>query len=558
MEGNEAGAGGKIQKLAMKPGEASGNYSKHFDRVAELRVDANHYEVPVPLHRRSDGVRHICRVPISAPHDVLADDLREHGIEHLRGNHAAAELPRAALEHPLKLANPTAYVRPLILYMDGVKYAREDNCLGIWLTCLVTGRKWVLAVLQKSTLCRCGCRGWCSVWPLFWALRWSFRALAAGEYPSERHDGMPLDPDRMAFAGCALGFMAYVLFVKGDWMEFVATLGFPSWATLLHPCIRCCAVAGTMHELRNLSVFTMPWPEKLFGQYRAACASCEITVVLNEALWRRLRVALVQDRRVGGNRGRCLNADIAGTPLQRGDRLEPSPDVPDTGEGFDAAMPHRATFWRRASESVTRHRNPLFDDEFYLTPDRCVVFDYLHCCCLGVYQDFLAWLIWLLIELNVYGISDGFPMEVRLKMSAEQLRVNLFAWYKQERSAGRARNQVQDFTATMLGTRTAPAFKLHGAETDDFILFAGVLIERFGNELGDRRETISACQSAFATIRQLTRDYKTVLPDPQVQTFVTAVRTALASFKTLGIPEKPKEPQGRETFIAPNRTPFKH
>ena len=126
---------------------------------------------------------------------------------------------------------------------------------------------------------------------------------------------------------------------------------------------------------------------------------------------------------------------------------------------------------------------------------------------------------------------------------------------KRERSAGRARNQAQDFTATMLGTRTAPAFKLHGAETDDFILFAGALIERFGNELGDRRETISACQSAFATIRQLTRDYKTVLPDPQVQTFVTAARTALASFKTLGIPEKPKEPQGRETSIAPKPVP---
>eukprot|EP00974_Lingulodinium_polyedra_P035210 3382138-Lingulodinium_polyedra.AAC.1 len=70
-------------------------------------------------------------------------------------------------------------------------------------------------------MCGCGCQGWCSVYPVMLWIFWSLKALAAGTWPSERHDGQPFtngDASRAALAGEPLmkGALVYIL---GDWAE---------------------------------------------------------------------------------------------------------------------------------------------------------------------------------------------------------------------------------------------------------------------------------------------------------------------------------------------------
>eukprot|EP00969_Alexandrium_andersonii_P097219 4291367-Alexandrium_andersonii.AAC.1 len=40
-------------------------------------------------------------------------------------------------------------------------------------------------------------------------------------------------------AGCALSCHVCLLVIKGDWMEFASSLGFPAWNSATAPCIYC-------------------------------------------------------------------------------------------------------------------------------------------------------------------------------------------------------------------------------------------------------------------------------------------------------------------------------
>ena len=133
---------------------------------------------------------------------------------------------------------------PISLYMDAVPYSHTDSVLAVWAQCLVTGARFCLGVLRKRTPCKCGCRGWCSFNELFMFLRWSLLALARGIFPPTRHDGKPwasADAVRCGTAGKYLPCRAAVVFIKGDWAEYSATLGFPNHADGLRPCFRCVA-----------------------------------------------------------------------------------------------------------------------------------------------------------------------------------------------------------------------------------------------------------------------------------------------------------------------------
>eukprot|EP00959_Pyramimonas_sp_CCMP1952_P340660 7134928-Pyramimonas_sp.AAC.1 len=73
------------------------------------------------------------------------------------------------------------------------------------------------------------------------------------------------------------------------------------------------------------------------------------------------------DQRTDRVHGRTLARGVPEFGLEAGDRLEPSPNLPDIGEFSSIQVPFVATFWRahfcgQAVVDAVNHPNPLFSD----------------------------------------------------------------------------------------------------------------------------------------------------------------------------------------------------
>ena len=62
--------------------------------------------------------------------------------------------------------------------------------------------------------------------------------MLGGVHPLSRHDGQPLDPTRLAWAGKPLGFTGGLFQARGNWAWYQKIFGFPAWNSK-HICWRC-------------------------------------------------------------------------------------------------------------------------------------------------------------------------------------------------------------------------------------------------------------------------------------------------------------------------------
>ena len=108
---------------------------------------------------------------------------------------------------------------------------------------------------------------------------------------------------------------------------------------------------------------------------------------------------LVFDKRDDGAQGRRLIRPIVinGVHLETNDRLEPSAKFPDVGVLEGNQLPIIITFWRSENETITRHRNPLFDPEIGITPRRVIAIDELHTFQLGVVPKYNVRVFWAVL-----------------------------------------------------------------------------------------------------------------------------------------------------------------
>ena len=112
--------------------------------------------------------------------------------------------------------------------------------------------------------------------------------------------------------------------------------------------------------------------------------------------------------------------------------------------------------------------------------------------------------------------------------------------YGSEEQAGRNHARIQDLTEKMLGSREKPEIKLHGAEMNGFLYFAGFLLERYGSKLGAREVYFRSAQSSFAKMTDLIRDNAVKMSPADCQLFVDAGREALQAVKAVGVEDRPK------------------
>jgi len=177
---------------------------------------------------------------------------------------------------------------------------------------------------------------------------------------------------------------------------------------------------------------------------------------------------------------------VPSASLLRGDRLEPSEFTPDIGEAFDRMVPPiRAIFWRPSEESLTKHRNPLFSEEYGVTPQSCIQVDWMHTMSLGVFGDFVAKLLQQLVANNAWQVQ-GSP-EVRRQVSFQRLEHELFQFYKAEAARGVQHSRAQRLDPRMMGKPDAPACNLHAGETNGLLAFSLVLVRKYGHVLVDRK-----------------------------------------------------------------------
>ena len=485
---HKAGVAGRVGDLALRPGKQSSAYSRHFDKVVDPgkgSADDDLYVVRAPAYHRATDSRVGVDLHVLPPLEAADEEIR--GTQGIRAKLARMVLdnylPPAYTEHEVvRKAPPGVPVYPYALYIDAVKFQRTGAVIGIWLCSLVTGLRQLCVALRKSEMCSCGCGGWCTMYCIMAMLNWSFAHMARGLAPSARHDASPwtaADCGREAVSGIALGWLAVVLFIKSDMMEYVTSFGFPSWATAAHPCPLCFCKHEDWGRIAGINNVDLPWKLKTFADYKRACDDCEIWVAIRSAdMFRRVRASLSYDRKPSGSRGRALQVDIPVLGLRKGDRLQPGGDIWDVGQ-IDIMDPQsacRLLFWRRSAETHVRQRNPLFSEETGIVPERVLVVDWLHTLSLGVYKYFISVLWHTLIEHDAFKVGPCTAGE-RSLLSTGRLRNELFAWYDQELAAGRVHSRVQNLTPEMIGTSVRHKLGTWGAETNGLLLFSRSLLQ---------------------------------------------------------------------------------
>ena len=412
---SRAGALGKVKDFAHAPDDSStGHYMRCIDKAVGVKLSdltTSMFHWPVPGLGKYDLNTSKHKMPLQLPHQAIEQEIvdRPEIYEQARERQVKGQWPEAFYQHPVVRNTPDQVILPVAIYLDGISLTRNDSLLGIFVYCLVTMRRHLVAVLRKSFLCRCGCGGRCTMWPIFAIMSWSFRALAAGRRPATKPDGQAWSADdgaRHSQAGADMRVRACVLYLKADWAEFSKTLGLASWSSQLFPCPFCRKTQGELHTIAGLNVTDTTWQLISHEDLERATRACEIDVVLRSAAQHREVLAALQyNRDKNGPRGRALIRDLPSLGLRAGDRLEQSSSLWILAD-FDEAneFPMQARFLRRSAETRTTFRNPLWDETIGLSHDVLAI-DILHTLSLGPALSLVGAVFWFVIDSDIWGLA---------------------------------------------------------------------------------------------------------------------------------------------------------
>ena len=148
---------------------------------------------------------------------------------------------------------------------------------------------------------------------IFAFIVWCLEACHDAVLPLTRFDGSAFGDNevlRRGMAGARLAARFVCIFLKIDWGE-LPTLGFPTFASMYHPCFMCRASRGDLGEIDGFTLAGVPFEEITYADLVNACMACEILVVLSQELHAYIRARLQYDlRKKNGLRGRVLMEDV--------------------------------------------------------------------------------------------------------------------------------------------------------------------------------------------------------------------------------------------------------
>ena len=444
----------------------------------------------MPTFDRGTGNRKVHNLVCRAPHEAVEEEMEGVDVDSAMQGWVA---PPSFQHHPVvqRMEAEGKPTIPLALFLDAVQYANKDSMLVVTVTNLLSEKKHVIAVVRKRIMCgskaSCGCRGWCSLWPVWKFVRWSLEALARGQHPDRRHntalDSQLLangwregDELRAQKAGTAMKVAGAILQIRADWGEMATRLGVANWSTIANPCFLCSCTRHTMFDRDLLKQHRpSPWPASDSAGYDAACTACEIVVntgALSDEKWKALKKSLDMDVRKDGRRGMALKAAWPDLGLKKGDRVEPSDDVPDW-QLLQERKPERMTFWRQSKETAARHRNPLFSEELGTHLTQAFTADVMHTWCLGLHQQYVAAALWAVVASSVFVPITGRSKEEHDKKSMHELRKHLTNWYRRFASNEPkvVLTKVHDLSLDHIGTAAKPLLRCKAHETLGLLRF---------------------------------------------------------------------------------------
>lgn len=476
---SQAGVEGQVGLYGLPPGRTTGKYQAHLNsRLGFDEMRSKAYHLATPGQARAQLGRGKITLVVRPPHEAIAEELSDPAVrEQVRDTIASGALPPAYFDHPA-VKDSASPVAPLAIYMDGVSYSLVDSVLGVWLINLATSTRHLISVVRKRCTCVCGCTGWCTYYPLLCFIRWGIQAFTAGIHPQRRHDGAPwsehdVSAGRADRAGRALPMPCALIFLKGDWAEFCARLGVPTWANACRPCFLCSGFGKSLYSPAGISLDALPFRKNTDQDFEEACRRCEIWVLVEREQHKRIISLLRYDKRPGGVHGRALRDSVAELGLRANDRLEPNELLADVAD-FEriTSFPARVLFWRRSRESLCTRRCPLFDEQCGVSIVRSVALDVLHTLHLGVMLSWCKLAMWALIDAGVWGAFE--PTEVeKFQVSVLAMNVELTRWYRT-----RARERPDEELTRcpplhhkMLGTPNNRNLKAKAAQTWGLLLF---------------------------------------------------------------------------------------
>ena len=298
--------------------------------------------------------------------------------------------------------------------------------------------------------------------------------------------------------------------------------------------------------LRGSDSSACPGKKNTLQPYSAACTACEMWVKIPDAATHReLKAALAYDKSTGGGnkkdaRGRALLIDVPGLGLKAGDRLEPSPTLVDVAEFDRLPVGTPVLFWRRPSETICRHRNPIFCEETGIVPNRVFDPDWLHDQGLGLFKFYLTTLFHRLVIVNAMGVS-GRDASSRRQESANRIKDILFPWYETEE--GRRFAPCYNFAADIFGTEEKHTLGAYGEETLGLLCFSPVLLQRFGGALpAAERDNLERMGQGLIGMYRITIDnmYMGPLPVGVAQAYCDHAKTVWQARRALDMAFKPK------------------
>lgn len=495
-----AGCEGPAKTFAYSPAAQTGKYQRHLDRVTNAHdFFESLYMIRVPGYNKFDASRAVHELPVRPPHEAVAEEIgADRSILDKLSDIPRYDWGENYRHHPVA-KDASFEAVPLALYVDGVPFTKKGSMIVFQVVNLLSDSRHLACVLRKSHMCACGCHGWCTLHCVFTYLKWSFQALADGKHPGTQWDGTRWDETvdrdiaRCHFAGRPLGLRGALVMIRGDWSEYAISFGFPTWASKHFPCPWCTTDKEGMMTTVGVTPFAMPCPRTTEHDYDQACSRAEVWVSLSRSEHSKLVPLLKYDKKPQGPRGRALQSDVPELGLRKNDRLEPHSGLLDIA-AFDRIheFPARVLFWRRSSETRTRHRNVLLDKGLGVSVQSLAV-DSLHALNLGVFMVFVSKALWTCLQNNVYRLPTGSTSEKeRLLVGVMRMRTDLWNFYKLYKSKHPDQDvcEVEDLTLGMLGSPDDGHVAAKAAETKYLVLFATWLLKAYQNNIPDPKPLI--------------------------------------------------------------------